>query len=138
MIVDTGGLLAAFNDRHSDHEAVRSVLDGAKGPRWISPFVVQELDYLLHKRLGIRAEVAFLRDVERSAYRLVDVDSSEVGRCRKLIERYSDLGIGLADASLVVIAERLVDRDLVTFDQKHFRVLPGPGGHPFRLLPADS
>jgi hypothetical protein len=29
-------------------------------------------------------------------------------------------------------------RDLLTLDERHFRALRGPGGRPFRLLPADA
>jgi hypothetical protein len=27
---------------------------------------------------------------------------------------------------------------VLTLDERHFRVLRGPGGHPFRVLPADA
>ena len=41
-------------------------------------------------------------------------------------------------SSVVVIANRYGVRDLLTLDERHFRVLRGPGGRPFRLLPADA
>jgi hypothetical protein len=48
--------------------------------------------------------------------------------------------IGLTDASLVVLAERLGTTDIATLDERHFRTLrPLAGGvDAFRLLPADS
>lgn len=52
--------------------------------------------------------------------------------------RHDDLGIGLADASLVVLANRYGVRDLLSLDERHFRTIRGPGGRPFRLLPADA
>jgi hypothetical protein len=39
--------------------------------------------------------------------------------------------------SIVLLAHRHRVRDVLTLDERHFRVLPGPGG-PFRLLPADA
>jgi predicted nucleic acid-binding protein len=45
--------------------------------------------------------------------------------------------ISLADASIVVLAERHGVRDALTLDERHFRVLMA-GGKPFRLLPADD
>ena len=46
--------------------------------------------------------------------------------------------IGLADASIVVLAERLDVHDLLTLDERHFRAVLGPRDKPFRLLPADA
>jgi predicted nucleic acid-binding protein len=54
-----------------------------------------------------------------------------------VIGRYAALEIGLADASIVVLANRHGIRDVLTLDERHFRTLRGPGGRPFRLLPAD-
>ena len=58
---------------------------------------------------------------------------------RRAGERHAGFGdVGLADASNVVLAEQYATRDiLLTLDERHFRVLRGPGGLPFRLLPAD-
>ena len=46
--------------------------------------------------------------------------------------------LGLADASIAVLAERYACSDVLTLDQRHFRVVQGPDGRPFRLLPADA
>lgn len=54
------------------------------------------------------------------------------------MERYADLRIGLADASVVVLAHRHRTLELLCTDEHHFRALRGPGGWPFRLLPSDA
>lgn len=46
--------------------------------------------------------------------------------------------MGLADASLVVLAHRYGTDRLLTLDERHFRVLRTREGQPFRLLPADA
>ena len=53
------------------------------------------------------------------------------------MRRYADLAIGLADASIVVLAGRYGLRDVLTLDERHFRTLRLPDGRRFRLLPAD-
>ncbi len=55
----------------------------------------------------------------------------------RLIARHADLDIGLADASLVVLAHRYAIREILTLDERHFRVLRAANGRPFRILPAD-
>lgn len=54
-----------------------------------------------------------------------------------MIERHSSLELGLTGASIVVLAERYDAVDVLTFDERHFRTVPGPRDRPFRLLPAD-
>ena len=55
-----------------------------------------------------------------------------------MLERYPNLDLGLADASLLVLADRHGATDILTLDERHFRALAGPRGKPFRLLPTDA
>jgi predicted nucleic acid-binding protein len=141
IIVDTGGLISEVDRGSRLHEATKSLLDGlrAAGERLaISPFILAEVDYLVSVRLGRpdRA-VEILEDVARGAYRLEPFSNADVARAIEVMRGYADLGVGLADASNVVLAERLDTNDILTTDERHFRVLRGSGGRPFRLLPTD-
>ena len=52
-----------------------------------------------------------------------------------MVERYRDQGIGVTDASLVVLADQYRTRSVLTLDRRHFDTLrPLDGGH-FRVLP---
>lgn len=100
--------------------------------------MLAELDYLLATRVGQAAERALLEEVARGVYRLETFDAAEIAAAERLIAQHAALEIGLADASLVILANRNGIRDLLTLDERHFRALRGPGGRPFRLLPADA
>jgi predicted nucleic acid-binding protein len=76
--------------------------------------------------------------VARGVYQLESFGPDDIEDAGRVIGRYRDLGIGLADASLVVIASRYGVRDLLTLDERHFRAMRGPRGRPFRILPADG
>ncbi len=123
------------SQRH--HDAARRALEAAPAPWVLSLFVLAELDHLLAARVGQSAERALLAEVGRGVYRLEALEPAEIAAAERLIGRYAELEIGLADASLVVLANRYGVRDLLTLDEHHFRALRGPGGRPFRLLPAD-
>lgn len=138
ILLDTSGLLAAIDASQRLHEAARRALEAARPPWVLSPFVLAELDYLLATRVGRAAERAPLSEVARGVYRLEALDADEISAAERLIGRYSKLDVGLADASVVVLANRYGVRDLLTLDERHFRALRGPGGRPFRLLPADA
>lgn len=137
ILLDTSGLLAAYDRAEPRQADAFHALEAAEPPRLLSPFVLAELDYLVAKRVGEAAQAALLGEVASGAYRLAHFDAAGVAEARDLIFDYRALGIGLADASIVVLARRYDLHDVLTLDERHFRVLQGPRG-PFRLLPADT
>jgi predicted nucleic acid-binding protein len=138
IILDTSGLLAAIDGSQRRHAEAAAALRDAPPPWLLSPFVLAELDYLLATRVGQKAERALLAEVERGVYQLEQFDAGDVQAAERLIARHGDLGVGLADASLVVLAHRYGIRDILTLDERNFRLLRAANGHPFRILPADS
>jgi predicted nucleic acid-binding protein len=138
IVLDTSGLLAAIDGSQRRHGVAARELRNAPPPWLLSPFVLAELDYLLASRVGIDPERAFLAEVGRGVYQLEPFDAADVAAAEEIIGRYAALDIGLADASLVVLAERHGCRDVLTLDERHFRAMRGPGRRPFRLLPADA
>ena len=138
VVVDTSGLLAALFPDQRRHAECARVLTDMDGPFLLSPFVLAELDYLVSKLANVDAELRLLQEVAAGAYTLAPFLARDVEEASRLIEQYSTLGIGLADASLVVLARRHRTRDILTLDERHFRVLAGPGERPFRILPADA
>lgn len=137
IVLDTSGLLAALDVRAKQHDAARRVIEESRSTLLLSPFVLAELDYLVSVRLGARAMLPVLRDVEDGAYELVKVEPSDVATARKIVERYCDQEIGLTDASLVMIAARYETTTLLTLNERHFRVVRPGWGESFTLLPAD-
>jgi predicted nucleic acid-binding protein len=138
ILVDTSGLLSAMFADQRHHEVCARILREAGHPRILSPYIMAEADYLIQKYGGVEAELLFLEELARGAYVLSAFGKGELERARLVVEKYRDLGIGLADASLVVEAELHDCRDVLTLDVRHFRALRVPGSRkPFRVLPAD-
>jgi predicted nucleic acid-binding protein len=136
ILLDTSGLLAALDSAQRGHLEAAECLSEATAPLLLSPFVLAELDYLLLARVGERARASLLAEVARGAYQLQAFSGQDVAAARKVIQRHADLGVSLADASIVVLAERHVTREVLTLDERHFRVLKA-ARKPFTLLPAD-
>lgn len=137
ILLDTGGLYAALDANESLHERAAAALAAARPPRLLSPFVLAELDYLIGNRIGHQAQMALLDEVARGVYQLEPFPPEDVVRASGIMERYADLRIGLADASVVVLAHRHRTLNLLCTDERHFRALRGYGGRPFHLLPLD-
>lgn len=135
LICDTSGLLAFF-DASDDHCAsVTAVVDVDPGPFVISPYVVAELDYLVATRIGMDAELDVLEELSSGAWELAAVTTSDLRMAHALIDRYRDQNIGVADASIVVLAQRYHTDRVLTLDRRQFRVLRTMTGDPFKLLP---
>jgi uncharacterized protein len=138
IVLDTSGLLAAIDVSQRQHAEAAAAIRASSGPFLLSPFVLAELDYLLSTRVSQAAAVALLDQVAVGAYRLEPMEADDIGRASEIVLQYHDLQLGLADASLLVLAERHDTLDILTLDERHFRSIPGPGGRSFRILPADN
>jgi predicted nucleic acid-binding protein len=123
---------------HPAHEAIRTALLSDPGPFLLSPFILAEVDYLLRTRFGVTAELRLLREVAANAYRLVEFRPSMVESALGLIARYRDADIGLADASVAVVAAQALTTRVLTLDETDFRLIRPLWGTAFTLLPADE
>lgn len=117
---------------------IAAALRGEPGELVIPAPVTAEVDYLLGRRLGRAARIAFLHDLAAGRFTVACLEAADHGVVAALERRYDDLDVGLADLSVVVVAERYGTRRLLTFDERHFRALRPLGGGQFTLLPADA
>jgi predicted nucleic acid-binding protein len=137
IVLDTSGLLAALLVSQPEHATVAGALATEEPPYILSPFVLAEVDYFLLRWAGVEAELTFLDDVARGAYQLEPFSESDSGAARGVVGQHRDLGIGLADASIVVLAERHGTDRILTLDERDFRAIRTSAGGAFTLLPAD-
>lgn len=138
ILLDTSGLLSAIDGSQRYHGECAGALSKASPPLLLSPFVLAELDYLLSRQVGTAAQTALLDEVARGAYQLEPFGPTDIAAAKAVIDRYSNLAIGLADASLVVLAERHRTRDVLTLDERHFRALRTRDRKRFKVLPFDD
>lgn len=137
ILLDTSGLLSAIDASQRYHAECAAALARASAPLLLSPFVLAELDYLLSRHVGSAAQIALLEEVARGAYQLELFGPHDIAAAKAVLERYGKLQVGLADASLVVLAERHGVQSVLTLDERHFRALRIRGRKRFRLLPFD-
>lgn len=138
LIVDAGILFAQADADDPEHEAVVALLEAERGPLVTSQVAVAEADYLILTRLGVEVELAFLDDLAAGTFLVDCLDRKELGLARDLARRYRDLELGLADASLAVLADRHRTERIASFDERAFRAITPLRGGAFTVLPADS
>jgi uncharacterized protein len=134
VIADAGVLYGAVDVREPRHRDARDVLAGWEGEIVVSAFTAAEADYLILSRLGIDAQLAFVEDLS-GAYLVDSLDPSELKLAAEVCRLHRDLELGLADASIVVLAKKWRTRAIATFDYRHFRALAPLQGGAFELHP---
>jgi predicted nucleic acid-binding protein len=137
LIVDAGALYAQADAEEPRHDAVTRVLVAEREALVTTELAVAEADYLILTRLGVGVELAFLEDLAMGTYIVECLTRDELRTAREVVERYRDLRLGLADASLVVLAHRYGTRRILTFDERAFRSVSPLQGGSFTVLPAD-
>jgi predicted nucleic acid-binding protein len=135
IILDTSGIIAAYNRKDPEHEASHDILAQTDEPLVVSPLVLAEVDYLATKYLGPAPALIVLTELERltSVASFVNDDLRQAG---KLLDHYLDMNIGLTDAANVVIAGRYKTTRLLTFDGHYRAIRPLAGGDSFSVLPS--
>ena len=94
-----------------------------------------EMGYLLQSRVGPSAEVIFLKSFGGNGFRVAELEDGDISRMAELVETYLDLPLGIVDAAVVAIAERLGLREIATLDHRHFSVVRPRHLPAFSLLP---
>ena len=138
LILDAAPLVASADAKEPKLEALLRIRDEEEGPLVLPAPVAAEVDYLLGVRFGEAARRAFLNDLAAQRYEVACLEPGDYRTVAELDARYADLGLGLADCSIVVLAERYATRRLLSFDARHFRAVAPLQGGAFTLLPADS
>lgn len=120
LVIDTGPLLAALDSADPDHAACARLLVESDDELVVPVLVLAELDYWCHKKMDGRVWSAFLSDVVAGAYTVEAPTGDDLDRCLSLQDSYRDLRLGVVDASVIALCERLRVTRVATLDRRHF------------------
>ena len=136
IVVDTGAMLALLDAGEDQHRVVRDLYE-AKPEAWILPWaILPEVDYLVAKHLGAKAQETFLRDLAADAFSVEWGRDGDLEVAYRICTRYRSLRLGLVDAAVIATAERLGAEAIATFDLRHFGAVSIKGNP--RLVPRDA
>ncbi len=138
IVADASFIYALLDSRDRNHEQAAAWYSSNREDLATTPMIIAEVDHLA-LRIGDRARQAFRKDLVAGAYK-VEWSAGTAGTVSLIAQTYRELGVSLADASLVWLAGHLETERVATFDERHFRVMKPQGGRrdAFILLPADA
>ena len=135
LILDTSVLLAALDRSDPDHGRCAELIVGSKENLVVPALVLSELDYWCHERLTAEVWRAFLEDVLAGAYSVQSPTEDDLKRSLELHRDYADLAVGIVDASILALVERLGEPKVATLDHRHFATMRPAHVEALRLLP---
>lgn len=128
VVADTGPLVAATNARDRAHRLAASLVSELGRELIIPDLVLVEVDQLLRARVSKVAAMAFLGAISAREHEVAFLTQGLLGRAAEIDCRFSDLDLGLVDASVMAFAERH-DVPILTFDFEDFRAAPPKAGY---------
>lgn len=134
IIVDTGIWLALSNSRDKHHHAAVDKLKEVKEPLATTWPVLTEACHMIRMQAGVYYANKFVRQVLSGPCYVWDIAAEYRLRIPKLMHKYRDLPMDLADASLVLLAEHLNDGRILSTDRRDFRSYRWKERKPFANL----
>ena len=134
ILADTGFFLALANTNDRHHARAGAALAKLREPLMTTWPVMTETCHMLASRLGIGAELAFVRSATRGAFDIFGLDKAHLPRVEVLFEKYRSLPMDLADASLVILAEEAGTGTILSTDTRDFGAYRWKQRKPFKNL----
>ncbi len=159
IVIDTGPLVAAANADSKDHIACATLLYEHAGNLVVPASVVVDTCWMLARLVGVTAEATLLASIADGELYVESLHAADYRRSGELVETYTDLGLGMVNATLwgrrcraasasytdlglgmvnatvVAVAERIGSRQVATLDKRDFRVVRPRHVAAFELLP---
>ena len=134
VIADTGFWFALASRRDRHHQRATAWLEALHEPLITTWPVVVETCHLLLYRLGAESQTRYLLGFREGAFELFALRREDMPRVVELMEKYADLPMDLADASLVLLAEHLGHGRILSTDERDFHTYRWKQREPFRNL----
>jgi len=135
ILIDAGPIIALFDASEKRHEPVKAFL--------------RERRYRFISTLAVFAEVSHMLDFSRRAQRdfyewvmhkgviASDINQNDMHRVIELTDKYADLPMDFADATLVITSEKTGIREIISLD-RDFDVYRLPGKERIRNVYAQA
>lgn len=132
-LLDTGPLVAYLDASEPKHAEVSDLIDSFSGKLYTTSAVIGESMYFLS---SVRHGPRFLAEfVAASGLLVYDLSGAvDLGEASRRMEKYANVPMDFADATLVILAERLGVFDILTLDRRGFSVYRSARGKHLSLV----
>ena len=133
MLFDTGVFVALLDKSEKNHERCIAFLKDFKGKLFTTEPVLTETLYLLG--LSIKAQRLCIDFILKGGATLIPQSMESLSRASALMEKYEDIPMDFADATLVSLAEEIDVVEILTLDLRGFGTYRVRGKTAFKIWP---
>ena len=116
-IIDSGPLIALFDKNDKYHERVLAFLKRYDGKLITTWAVLTEVTHMLS--FNLKTQIDFLKWVHLGGLEVVDITDEDLEKIIHFMEKYTNVPMDLADGSLLVVAQNLHIREIVSIDSDY-------------------
>ena len=113
-LIDSGPIIALFDRSDNYHTKVLNFLQDYQGKLITSLAVVTEVSHMLDFNLNV--QIDFLKWIELGGLEIYNISQNDIANIREMMQKYIDIPMDFADASLMYIANRENIKDIVSID----------------------
>lgn len=118
ILIDAGPIIALFNRRDKYHKKIIDFLKRYKGKLVTTWPVVTEVTHMLD--FNVDAQIAFLEWIRRGGIEVYEIKVEDIERIIEITNKYRDVPMDFADASLIIASEGLRIREIITIDNDYY------------------
>ena len=134
LLIDTGPFVAYLDRGEREHETVALIIDGFTGLLCTTSAVITEAMHLVEgDRAGPRRLADFVHAARVQVFECAQPE--RLSAAVSLMEKYADTPMDFADATLVLLAEEIGTRRILTLDRRGFGVFRTRNGKRFEVVP---
>ncbi|NOY65210.1 MAG: PIN domain-containing protein [Nitrospirae bacterium] len=133
VLLDTGAFVALLDRSERNHKQCVEFFKDFQGQLLTTEPVLTETIYLLGP--SVKAQKVSVEFILKGGAVLVPQSLESLSRVKVLMDKYSDIPMDFADATLVVLAEETGIREVFTLDRRGFSVYRIHGRKSFKIWP---
>ncbi len=113
-LIDSGSIIALFDRSDNYHQKVLEFVKSFNGEFITTWAVITKVSHMLD--FDLRVQIDFLKWIELGGLKIYDIPQSEITNIRIMMEKYIDIPMDLADATLMYIANKEKIKNIVSID----------------------
>ncbi|MDF1875211.1 PIN domain-containing protein [Sulfurimonas sp. SAG-AH-194-I05] len=113
-IIDSGPIIALFDKSDNYHMQILTFMKSFRGELITSWSVLTEVSHMLS--FNLQVQIDFLKWIEIGAIHIYDIPQKEIFTIRTMMEKYLDIPMDLADATLMYIANKENIKNIISID----------------------
>src|SRR6056297_643287 len=117
-LIDAGPIIALFNKNDKYNKVIKKFLRDYQGKLITSWPVITEASHMLD--FNVQVQIDLFKWIRLGGLLIEEVNINDIDRIIELSEKYSDIPMDLADASLVVLSEKLKIKEIITIDSDYY------------------